>query len=137
MNKKYDSIIVNGSSYSIKINSKGDEITINFDDRERVNQIIEIFENFKVRATKHLKEPELDSLNKMCEDTENDLKRIFGDDILIKIFDIEHPSLRLFLEFFGKFWKVISDLSDSRNKQTVDNLEKLYGDKYFNRVTKE
>lgn len=125
---------ITSNSKTIKINNRGDEISINIDDRVEMNKIINMVMNFKEQTSKHLENPDLDSLNKLCDDTEKELKEFFGDDILIKIFNIEHPSLRLFVEFFCKLFKIISKFSDEKNEQTVKNIESIYGEKYINRL---
>lgn len=129
------SVIVDESMQTIKINKNGDEISINIDDRENINKIMKMVMKFKESTSEHLKDPDVDSLNKLCDETEKDMKELFGDDILIKVFNLEHPSLRLLIEFFGKFWNVIAKINESKNEQTVKNLEKIYGDKYFDRLS--
>lgn len=127
-------LIVENRSKEIKINKKGDSIVIDIDNREMMNKIISMILNFKERTTSHIKEPDIDSLNALCNDTEKEMKEIFGDDILVKIFDVEHPSLRLLVEFFFKFFDIVSSLSEAKNEETVKSIESLYGDKYINRL---
>lgn len=127
-------LIVENRSKEIKINKKGDSIVIDIDNREMMNKIISMILNFKERTTSHIKKPDIDSLNALCNDTEKEMKEIFGDDILVKIFDVEHPSLRLLVEFFFKFFDIVSSLSEAKNEETVKSIESLYGDKYINRL---
>lgn len=126
-----DEIIVTQNILNIKINKNGDEIKINIDDRAKMNEILRMFKEFFDTLTD---KADANTISNVCENTENNLKKLFGDDILIKIFETEHPSVTIISLFLAKLLKVVKKSKEDKEKETINEIEKEYSDKYFKRT---
>lgn len=74
---------------------------------------------------------DFDGIDEICKYGEAQLQMIYGDDIIQKIFGVKHPSIRSLSEFFVKLLKILSDFNEEQNQKTMNEIEQLYGNKYF------
>lgn len=127
-------IIVENDIKKITINKKGDFIEIDMNNRENFDKLVETLQTFVEQTKKMSKNPDLKAANELCDYGENQLKSIYGDDIIISIFNVEHPSIRALTLFYLKLLKILSDFNEEVNSKTIDEIEKTYGSKYLDRA---
>lgn len=127
-------IIVENDIKKITINKKGDFIEIDMNNRENFDKLVETLQTFVEQTKKMSKNPNLKAANELCDYGENQLKSIYGDDIIMSIFNVEHPSIRALTLFYLKLLKILSDFNEEVNSKTIDEIEKTYGSKYLDRA---
>ena len=127
-------IIVENDIKKITINKKGDFIEIDMNNRENFDKLVETLQTFVEQTKKMSKNPDLKAANELCDYGENQLKSIYGDDIIVSIFNVEHPSIRALTLFYLKLLKILSDFNEEVNSKTIDEIEKTYGSKYLDRA---
>ena len=127
-------IIVENDIKKITINKKGDFIEIDMNNRENFDKLVETLQTFVEQTKKMSKNPDLKAANELCDYGENQLKSIYGDDIIMSIFNVEHPSIRALTIFYLKLLKILSDFNEEVNAKTMDEIEKTYGSKYLDRA---
>jgi len=127
-------IIVENDIKKITINKKGDFIEIDMNNRENFDKLVETLQTFVEQTKKMSKNPDLKAANELCDYGENQLKSIYGDDIIMSIFNVEHPSIRALTLFYLKLLKILSDFNEEVNSKTIDEIEKTYGSKYLDRA---
>lgn len=127
-------IIVENDIKKITINKKGDFIEIDMNNRENFDKLVETLQTFVEKTKKMSKNPDLKAANELCDYGENQLKSIYGDDIIMSIFNVEHPSIRALTLFYLKLLKILSDFNEEVNSKTIDEIEKTYGSKYLDRA---
>lgn len=127
-------IIVENDIKKITINKKGDFIEIDMNNRENFDKLVETLQTFVEQTKKMSKNPDLKAANELCDYGENQLKSIYGDDIIMSIFNVEHPSIRALTVFYLKLLKILSDFNEEVNSKTIDEIEKTYGSKYLDRA---
>lgn len=127
-------IIVENDIKKITINKKGDFIEIDMNNRENFDKLVETLQTFVEQTKKMSKNPDLKAANELCDYGENQLKSIYGDDIIMSIFNVEHPSIRALTLFYLKLLKILSDFNEEVNSRTIDEIEKTYGSKYLDRA---
>ena len=127
-------IIVENDIKKITINKKGDFIEIDMNNRENFDKLVETLQTFVEKTKTMSKNPELKAANELCDYGENQLKSIYGDDIIMSIFNVEHPSIRALTLFYLKLLKILSDFNEEVNSKTIDEIEKTYGSKYLDRA---
>lgn len=127
-------IIVENDIKKITINKKGDFIEIDMNNRENFDKLVETLQTFVEQTKKMSKNPDLKAANELCDYGENQLKSIYGDDIIMSIFNVEHPSIRALTIFYLKLLKILSDFNEEVNSKTIDEIEKTYGSKYLDRA---
>lgn len=127
-------IIVENDIKKITINKKGDFIEIDMNNRENFDKLVETLQTFVEKTKTMSKNPDLKAANELCDYGENQLKSIYGDDIIMSIFNVEHPSIRALTLFYLKLLKILSDFNEEVNSKTIDEIEKTYGSKYLDRA---
>lgn len=127
-------IIVENDIKKITINKKGDFIEIDMNNRENFDKLVETLQTFVEQTKTMSKNPDLKAANELCDYGENQLKSIYGDDIIMSIFNVEHPSIRALTLFYLKLLKILSDFNEEVNSRTIDEIEKTYGSKYLDRA---
>lgn len=127
-------IILENDIKKITINKKGDFIEIDMNNRENFDKLVETLQTFVEQTKKMSKNPDLKAANELCDYGENQLKSIYGDDIIMSIFNVEHPSIRALTLFYLKLLKILSDFNEEVNSKTIDEIEKTYGSKYLDRA---
>lgn len=127
-------IIVENDIKKITINKKGDFIEIDMNNRENFDKLVETLQTFVEKTKTMSKNPDLKAANELCDYGENQLKSIYGDDIIMSIFNVEHPSIRALTVFYLKLLKILSDFNEEVNSKTIDEIEKTYGSKYLDRA---
>lgn len=127
-------IIVENDIKKITINKKGDFIEIDMNNRENFDKLVETLQTFVEQTKTMSKNPDLKAANELCDYGENQLKSIYGDDIIMSIFNVEHPSIRALTVFYLKLLKILSDFNEEVNSKTIDEIEKTYGSKYLDRA---
>lgn len=127
-------IIVENDIKKITINKKGDFIEIDMNNRENFDKLVETLQTFVEKTKTMSKNPDLKAANELCDYGENQLKSIYGDDIIISIFNVEHPSIRALTVFYLKLLKILSDFNEEVNNKTMNEIEKTYGSKYLDRA---
>lgn len=127
-------IILENDVKKIVINKKGDFIEIDMNNRENFDKLVETLQCFIDRSKKISKDPDLKYVNELCDYGEQQLKSIYGDDIIVSIFNVEHPSIRALTIFYLKLLKILSDFNEEVNNKTIDEIEKTYGSKYFDKA---
>jgi len=127
-------IIVENDIKKITINKKGDFIEIDINNRENFDKLVETLQTFVEKTKTMSKNPDLKAANELCDYGENQLKSIYGDDIIMSIFNVEHPSIRALTLFYLKLLKILSDFNEEVNSKTIDEIEKTYGSKYLDRA---
>lgn len=127
-------IIVENDIKKITINKKGDFIEIDMNNRENFDKLVETLQTFVEKTKTMSKNPDLKAANELCDYGENQLKSIYGDDIIMSIFNVEHPSIRALTLFYLKLLKILSDFNEEVNSRTIDEIEKTYGSKYLDRA---
>ena len=127
-------IIVENDIKKITINKKGDFIEIDMNNRENFDKLVETLQTFVEQTKKMSKNPDLKAANELCDYGENQLKSIYGDDIIMSIFNVEHPSIPALTLFYLKLLKILSDFNEEVNSKTIDEIEKTYGSKYLDRA---
>ena len=127
-------IIVENDIKKITINKKGDFIEIDMNNRENFDKLVETLQTFVEQTKKMSKNPDLKAANELCDYGENQLKSIYGNDIIMSIFNVEHPSIRALTLFYLKLLKILSDFNEEVNSKTIDEIEKTYGSKYLDRA---
>ena len=126
-------IILEDDVKKIVINKKGDFIEIDMNNRDNFDKLVEILQCFIDRSKRISKDPDLKYVNELCDYGEQQLKSIYGDDIIVSIFNVEHPSIRALTIFYLKLLKILSDFNEEVNSKTIDEIEKTYGSKYLDR----
>lgn len=127
-------IILEDDVKKIVINKKGDFIEIDMNNRDNFDKLVEILQCFIDRSKRISKDPDLKYVNELCDYGEQQLKSIYGDDIIVSIFNVEHPSIRALTIFYLKLLKILSDFNEEVNNKTMDEIEKTYGSKYFDKA---
>lgn len=127
-------IIVENDIKKITINKKGDFIEIDMNNRENFDKLVETLQTFVEQTKKMSKNPDLKAANELCDYGEQQLKSIYGNDIIMSIFNVEHPSIRALTLFYLKLLKILSDFNEEVNSKTIDEIEKTYGSKYLDRA---
>lgn len=127
-------IIVENDIKKITINKKGDFIEIDMNNRENFDKLVETLQTFVEKTKTMSKNPDLKAANELCDYGENQLKSIYGNDIIMSIFNVEHPSIRALTLFYLKLLKILSDFNEEVNSKTIDEIEKTYGSKYLDRA---
>lgn len=127
-------IILENDIKKIVINKKGDSIEIDMNNRENFDKLIETLQCFINKSKRISKDPDLKYVNELCDYGEQQLKSIYGDNIIISIFNVEHPSIRALTIFYLKLLKILSDFNEEVNAKTMDEIEKTYGSKYLDRA---
>lgn len=127
-------IILDSDIKRITINKKGDFIEIDMNNRENFDKLVETLQCFIEKSKRVSKDPDLKYVNELCDYGEQQLKSIYGDDIIISIFNVEHPSIRALTVFYLKLLKILSDFNEEVNNKTMDEIEKTYGSKYFDKA---
>ena len=127
-------IILDSDIKRITINKKGDFIEIDMNNRENFDKLVETLQCFIDRSKRISKDPDLKYVNELCDYGEQQLKEIYGNDIIVSIFNVEHPSIRALTVFYLKLLKILSDFNEEVNNKTMDEIEKTYGSKYFDKA---
>ena len=127
-------IILDSDIKRITINKKGDFIEIDMNNRENFDKLVETLQCFIDRSKRISKDPDLKYVNELCDYGEQQLKSIYGDDIIISIFNVKHPSIRALTVFYLKLLKILSDFNEEVNNKTMNEIEKTYGSKYFDKA---
>ena len=127
-------IILENDIKKIIINKKGDFIEVDMNNREVFDKLIETLQCFIEKSKKINKDPNLKYVDELCNYGEQQLKSIYGDDIIVSIFNVEHPSIRALTIFYLKLLKILSDFNEEVNSKTIDEIEKTYGSKYLDRA---
>lgn len=127
-------IILENDVKKIVINKKGDFIEIDMNNRDNFDKLVETLQCFIDRSKRIFKDPDLKYVNELCNYGEQQLKSIYGDDIIVSIFNVEHPSIRALTIFYLKLLKILSDFNEEVNAKTMDEIEKTYGSKYFDKA---
>lgn len=127
-------IILDSDIKRITINKKGDFIEIDMNNRENFDKLVETLQCFIDRSKRISKDPDLKYVNELCDYGEQQLKSIYGDDIIVSIFNVKHPSIRALTVFYLKLLKILSDFNEEVNNKTMDEIEKTYGSKYFDKA---
>lgn len=127
-------IILENDIKKIIINKKGDFIEVDMNNREVFDKLIETLQCFIEKSKKINKDPNLKYVDELCNYGEQQLKSIYGDDIIISIFNVEHPSIRALTIFYLKLLKILSVFNEEVNAKTMDEIEKTYGSKYFDKA---
>lgn len=127
-------IILDSDIKRITINKKGDFIEIDMNNRDNFDKLVETLQCFIDRSKRISKDPDLKYVNELCDYGEQQLKSIYGDDIIVSIFNVEHPSIRALTIFYLKLLKILSDFNEEVNNKTIDEIEKTYGSKYFDKA---
>ena len=127
-------IILDSDIKRITINKKGDFIEIDMNNRENFDKLVETLQCFIDRSKRISKDPDLKYVNELYDYGEQQLKSIYGDDIIISIFNVKHPSIRALTVFYLKLLKILSDFNEEVNNKTMDEIEKTYGSKYFDKA---
>lgn len=128
-----DQIILEKDIKKITINKKGDFIQIDMNDRETFDKLVETLQCFIDKSKKISNDPDFKHVSELCEYGENQLKSIYGEDIIVSIFGVKHPSIRAITIFYLKLLKILSDFNEEVNNKTMDEIEKTYGSKYLDR----
>lgn len=127
-------IILENDIKKIIINKKGDFIEVDMNNREVFDKLIETLQCFIEKSKKINKDPNLKYVDELCNYGEQQLKSIYGDDIIVSIFNVEHPSIRALTIFYLKLLKILSVFNEEVNAKTMDEIEKTYGSKYFDKA---
>lgn len=129
-----DQIIIQETIKKIKINKNNDYIEINIQDRENFDKLVETLKTFLNKINVMSEDLDFKNIEDICNYGENQLRIIYGEDIVKKIFGVDHPSIRSLSEFYVKLLKILSDFNEEYNKKTFDEIEQLYGEKYFKKA---
>lgn len=127
-------IILENDIKKIIINKKGDFIEVDMNNREVFDKLIETLQCFIEKSKKINKDLNLKYVDELCNYGEQQLKSIYGDDIIVSIFNVEHPSIRALTIFYLKLLKILSVFNEEVNAKTMDEIEKTYGSKYFDKA---
>lgn len=127
-------IILENDIKKIIINKKGDFIEVDMNNREVFDKLIETLQCFIEKSKKINKDPNLKYVDELCNYGEQQLKSIYGDDIIVSIFNVEHPSIRALTIFYLKLLKILSVFNEEVNAKTMNEIEKTYGSKYFDKA---
>ncbi len=125
MNKSSDKLILTTNKKTIKVNEKGDEITLDLDDmsiKEKLDKFSNIIDKFvsKIKNSKNNEEQYKYSLE-MSKEVVALIDDIFGQDASIKLFGNRTPTMDLVFEFCYKF----NNLFPKLIKPKTENIEKL------------
>lgn len=127
-------IILDSDIKRITINKKGDFIEIDMNNRENFDKLVETLQCFIEKSKRASKDPDIKYVNELCDYGEQQLKEIYGDDIIVSIFNVKHPSIRALTVFYLKLLKILSDFNEEVNNKTMNEIEKTYGSKYFDKA---
>lgn len=127
-------IILDSDIKRITINKKGDFIEIDMNNRENFDKLVETLQCFIEKSKRVSKGPDIKYVNELCDYGEQQLKEIYGNDIIVSIFNVKHPSIRALTVFYLKLLKILSDFNEEVNNKTMDEIEKTYGSKYFDKA---
>lgn len=127
-------IILENDIKKIIINKKGDFIEVDMNNREVFDKLVETLQCFIEKSKKINKDPNLKYVDELCDYGEKQLKDIYGENIIASIFNVKHPSIRALTIFYIKLLKILSDFNEEVNNKTMDEIEKTYGSKYFDKA---
>ena len=117
-------IILENDVKKIVINKKGDFIEIDMNNRDNFDKLVETLQCFIDRSKKISKDPDLKYVNELCNYGEQQLKSIYGDDIIVSIFNVEHPSIRALTIFYLKLFQIFFAYNEEFNAKTIYYIEK-------------
>lgn len=95
-------IIIEDTTCNITVNKKGEYIQIDLADNDLIGGLLKIKQ--RLSSLKETEDFDYDSeMNVLYGET----KKMLGQDVLMKVFNRENPSILVMYKFFGKFMNII------------------------------